>query len=94
MNHDLDGLTPQEQALLGCWEGFHGASRVSYRFNTDRGIDSTLEDGTFRQGTYTAGQNMMELDFGKPARHRIFLTTGTISYVDEPGQLTRQTCGG
>src|SRR6187397_1497213 len=61
MNHELDGLTPQEQALLGCWTGVWGTIGVKYRFNTDRVIESIQENGSLVQGTFTAGTNMMEL---------------------------------
>jgi hypothetical protein len=92
MNHDLDGLTPHEQALLGCWQGLQGSSNVHYRFNTDRTVDSFVANGRTVQGTFTAGTGMMHLDFGEPVSHRIYLTPTAITYVDLPGELDRQTC--
>lgn len=92
INHDIDGLSPQEQALLGCWKGMEDTTVVDYRFHTDRSLDFHKADGTIVQGTYTAAIGMMHFDFGEPIDHRIYLSAGSITYVDIPGELVRQTC--
>jgi hypothetical protein len=92
LNHDLDGLVPEEQAVLGCWSGVEGSIPVEYSFHTDHTVairkgDSVL-DGYFR-----VTNDRLEMTTSKRANARIFVSTRTISYVDEPIELTRVVCG-
>jgi hypothetical protein len=91
MNHDLDGLVPEEQAILGCWSGAEGTIPVQYSFHTDRTVEVQKLDSVVN-GSFTVKDDQLEMQLATRITHRVFVSTRTISYVDEPSQLQRVVC--
>jgi hypothetical protein len=92
LNHDLDGLVPEEQAILGCWSGVEGSIPVEYSFHTDHTVEVRKGAGAL-DGVFRVSGDRLEMTLAKHATARIFVSTRTISYVDEPIELTRVVCG-
>ena len=91
LNHDLDGLVPEEQAVLGCWSGVEGTSTVEYSFHTDHSMQ-LRKGGNVFDGSYSVTNDRLEMTLPNHTTYRVFVSTRTITYVDEPTELTRVVC--
>jgi len=92
-SHDLGGLSVEEQAVLGCWQGGEGSTVVQYWFHPDHSSGrKPLPNGQFSGGTYRVEGTDLYLDFGDEVMHPVFVSTRTITYADTAAVLTRVVC--
>lgn len=91
LNHDLDGLVPEEQAILGCWSGFEGSTPVEYSFHTDHGVQ-IRKNGATLDGSFRVRNDQLEMTLPQHVTYRVFVSTRTISYIDQPTELSRVIC--
>jgi len=91
----VSGLLPEEQALLGCWEGAQGLKTVQYRFHEGRTVDARVVNGEtgWQIGTFSVVGDALTYDFGEePPTYQIDVTTTTFSYRELPFTFARITC--
>jgi hypothetical protein len=93
-NDDGSSLSTTEEALLGCWEGAQGTKQVTYRFHSDRTVETGIVGGTLYAGTFRlSAPTALTLDFGEePPTYQIAITATMLTFTDFPFTFARVSC--